>query len=134
MRPVKLSLLCLAISSATLSHNANAEENFSNIFTQGTPILDARYRYEYVDQNAAKGKAALDHANAQTLRTRLGFQTGKWYGLSSLVEADNVSRIGDESYNSTRNGQTQFSAVPDPDGTEINQALLRYDHKYGSAV
>ncbi|MBX9756531.1 MAG: alginate export family protein, partial [Pseudomonadaceae bacterium] len=134
MHPLKLSLLCLAVSSAALSHNAAAEENFSNIFTQGTPILDARYRYEYVDQNAAKGKAALDQADAQTLRTRLGFQTGKWYGLSSLVEADNVARIGNESFNSTRNGQKEYSVVADPDGTEINQALLRYDHQYGSAV
>jgi hypothetical protein len=133
MQVRKLSLLALAVG-ACFSHNASAEESFSNIFTQGTPILDARYRYEYVDQDAVKGKAALDHANAQTLRTRLGFQTGKWYGLSSLVEADNVSRIGDESYNSTRNGQKQFSVVADPDGTEINQALLRYDYKYGSAV
>lgn len=134
MRLHKLSLLCLAVTGVTLSHSVLAEENFSNIFTQGTPILDARYRYEYVDQDAAKGKAALDHANAQTLRTRLGFQTGKWYGLSSLIEADNVARIGNESFNSTRNGQTEYSAVPDPDGTEINQALLRYDHQYGNAV
>ncbi len=134
MRPLKLSLLCLAISSAALSHTASAEESLSNLFTRGTPIAEARYRYEYVDQNAAKGKAALDQANAQTLRTRLGFQTGKWYGLSSLVEADNVARIGDESFNSTRNGQKEYSVVADPDGTEINQALLRYDHKYGSAV
>ena len=133
MHPLKLSLLSLAIA-AGVSGQVCAAEDFSNLFTGGKSILDARYRYEYVDQNAAKGKAALDHANAQTLRTRVGFQTGQWYGLSSLVEADNVSRIGDESYNSTRNGQTQFSAVPDPDGSEINQALLRYDHKYGSAV
>jgi hypothetical protein len=133
MHPLKLSFLALAIG-AGVSGQVCAAEDFSNIFSQGTPILDARYRYEYVDQNAVKGKAALDHANAQTLRTRLGFQTGKWYGLSSLVEADNVSRIGDESYNSTRNGQKQFSVVADPDGSEINQALLRYDHKYGSAI
>jgi hypothetical protein len=134
MRLHKLSLLCLAITGVTLSHNVVAEESFSNIFTQGTPILDARYRYEFVDQDAAKGKTAPDHANAQTLRTRLGFKTGTWYGLSSLLEADNVARIGNESFNSTRNGPKQYSVVADPDGTEINQALLRYDHKYGSAV
>ncbi|MWV15697.1 hypothetical protein F3I16_06490, partial [Pseudomonas sp. L-22-4S-12] len=106
-----------------------AEEAFSNLFTEGKPIFDARYRVEHVDQDNA-----LKHANAQTLRTRLGFQSGKWYGLSALVEADNVSRIGDAAYNDTRNGQTEYSAVPDPDGSEINQALLRYDHQYGSAV
>ncbi|MDP3848293.1 MAG: hypothetical protein Q8R10_17895 [Pseudomonas sp.] len=134
MRPVKLSLLCLAISSATLSHNAVAEESLGNILGQGRLIFEERYRYEYVDQDAVKGKPELKQADAQTVRTRLGFQTGKWYGLSSLIEADNVTRIGNESFNSTRNGQKEYSAVADPDGTEINQALLRYDHKYGTAI
>lgn len=129
MRMMKLTLLSLAIASTTLSHAALAEEAFSNLFTQGKPIVDARYRVEHVDQDNA-----LKHANAQTLRTRLGFQSGKWYGLSALVEADNVSRVGNASYNETRNGQAEYSVVADPDGSEVNQALLRYDHKYGSAV
>jgi hypothetical protein len=129
MRMMNLSLLSLAIASSTLSHTAFAEEAFSNLFTQGKPILDVRYRYEHVDQDNA-----LNNADAQTVRTRVGYQTGKWYGLSTLLEADNVSRIGDASYNSTRNGQRDFSVVADPDGTEVNQALLRYDHKFGSAV
>jgi hypothetical protein len=51
-----------------------------------------------------------------------------------LVEADNGARIGNESFNFTRNGQKEYSLVADPDGTEISQALLRYDHKYGSAI
>lgn len=129
MRTIKLSLLSLAIAGTTLSHAAHAEEAFSNLFTEAKPILDARYRYEHVDQDNA-----LKHANAQTLRTRVGVQSGKWYGLSALIEADNVSRIGDASYNETRNGQSEYSVVADPDGSEINQALLRYDHQYGSAV
>ncbi|TIH09316.1 hypothetical protein [Pseudomonas leptonychotis] len=129
MRTMKLSLLSLAIAGTTLSHAAHAEEAFSNLFTEAKPILDARYRYEHVDQDNA-----LKHANAQTLRTRVGVQSGKWYGLSALIEADNVSLIGDASYNETRNGQSEYSVVADPDGSEINQALLRYDHQYGSAV
>ncbi|MDZ4335249.1 MAG: hypothetical protein U1A62_16450 [Pseudomonas sp.] len=126
---MKLSLLSLAIAGTTLSHAAFAEESFSTLFSEAKPILDARYRYEHVDQDNA-----LKHANAQTLRTRVGVQSGKWYGLSALIEADNVSRIGDASYNETRNGQSEYSVVADPDGNEINQALLRYDHKYGAAV
>ncbi|MDF3194568.1 hypothetical protein P3C18_07840 [Pseudomonas sp. 1928-m] len=129
MRMMKLSLLSLAIAGTALSHAAFAEESFSNLFSEAKPILDARYRYEHVDQDNA-----LKHANAQTLRTRVGVQSGKWYGLSAQIEADNVSRIGDASYNETRNGQSEYSVVADPDGSEINQALLRYDHKYGSAV
>ena len=126
---MKPTLLSLAIASATLAQGAFAAEELSNLFTQGKPILDARYRFENVDQNND-----LRDANAQTLRTRAGFQSGKWYGLSGLLEVDNVSRIGDDAYNSTRNGQKEYAVVADPDGTEVNQALLRYDHKLGSAV
>ena len=129
MRPITLSLLSLAIASSTFSHAAFASQPLSTLITEGKPILDLRYRYEHVDQDNA-----LNNANAQTLRTRIGFQSGKWYGLSALIEADNVSRIGDASYNSLRNGQTDFSVVADPDGSEINQALLRYDHSLGNAV
>jgi hypothetical protein len=121
--------LSLAIASSTFSHAASATQPLSTLITEGKPILDLRYRYEHVDQDNA-----LNNANAQTLRTRAGFQSGKWYGLSALIEADNVSRIGDASYNNTRNGQGDYSVVADPDGSEVNQALLRYDHTYGSAV
>ncbi|MDH1054463.1 alginate export family protein [Aquipseudomonas alcaligenes] len=126
---MKPTLLSLAIASATLAQGAFAAEELSNLFTQGKPTLDARYRFENVDQNND-----LRDANAQTLRTRAGFQSGQWYGLSGLLEVDNVSRIGDDAYNSSRNGQKEYAVVADPDGTEVNQALLRYDHKLGSAV
>lgn len=131
MRMMKLTLLSLAVASSTFSfsHAVLAEEAFSKLFTEAKPILDVRYRYEHVDQDNA-----LNNANAQTIRTRIGLQSGKWYGLSALIEADNASRVGDASYNSTRNGQGDYSVVADPDGSEINQALLRYDHQYGSAV
>ncbi len=124
-RPTPLAIALLCLSTPLV-----AAEDLSNLLTEGKAIVDARYRYEHVDQGNA-----LKHANAQTLRTRVGFQSGKWYGLSALIEADNVSRLGDAAYNSTRNGQSgDYAVVADPDGSEINQALLRYDHALGSAV
>jgi hypothetical protein len=124
-----LRLTPLALSLFAIGLNAQAAEDASNLVTQGKASLDARYRYENVDQDNP-----LNNANAQTLRTRIGLQSGKLYGFSGLVEADNVSRIGDASYNNTRNGQTDYSVVADPDGSEINQALLRYDFSLGNAV
>ncbi|MGF6692521.1 hypothetical protein M2318_002593 [Metapseudomonas resinovorans] len=88
MHMLKPALLSLAVAGT--SHAALAAEDLGNLFTQGKPILDARYRYENVEQDNN-----LRNANAQTLRTRVGFQSGKWYGLSGLVEVDNVSRLGD---------------------------------------
>ena len=126
---MKRSLHPLALALLACAPGAYAQEPLSQLFTDGKPILDVRYRYEHVDQDNA-----LNNANAQTIRTRIGFQSGQWYGLSALIEADNVSRIGDASYDSFRNGQTDYSVVADPDGSEVNQALLRYDHAQGSAV
>jgi len=130
IQPSRLALALLAAGLA-VSTATSAEESFSNLFTEAKPIFDLRYRYEHVDQDNA-----LKHANSQTLRTRIGVQTGTWYGLSALIEADNVSRLGTSAYNNTRNGQidNNYPTVPDPDGSEINQALLRYDHAQGSAV
>ena len=125
----RATLTPIALALLSLSAPTFAAEDLANLVNQGKVSVDARYRYENVDQDNA-----LNNANAQTLRTRIGLQSGKWYGLSGLVEADNVSRIGDASYNSTRNGQGNYSVVADPDGSEINQALLRYDHQYGNAV
>ena len=126
---MKPSLLSLAIATSALSPAISVAEDFTDLFTKGKVGVDLRYRYEHVDQDNA-----LANANAQTLRTRLSVQSGKWYGLSTLIEADNVSRLGDDSYNNTRNGQKNFSVVADPGTSEINQSLLRYDHQLGSVV
>ena len=125
----RATLTPIALALLSLSAPTFAAEDLANLVNQGKVSVDARYRYENVDQDNA-----LNNANAQTLRTRIGAQSGKWYGLSGLVEADNVSRIGDSSFNSTRNGQTDYSVVADPDGSEINQALVRYDFKQGNVV
>lgn len=123
MRNVPLTLFgCSLVFSAIVG----AADSPTRLFSEGQPILDLRYRYEHVDQ-----ENSLKNASAQTLRTRVGYQTGNWVGLSALLEADNVSRIGDMTYNSTRNNQGQYTVVADPDGTEVNQALLRYTHKLG---
>ncbi|MCJ8168863.1 alginate export family protein [Atopomonas sediminilitoris] len=127
-RTLATAVFTLSALSAALSANAHAQ-SLSQLWSEGKVGLDARYRYEHVDQDNA-----LNNANAQTLRTRITLQSGQWYGLSTLVEADNVSRIGDQSYNDTRNQQGQYSVVADPDGSEINQALVRYDFAQGYAA
>lgn len=98
-----------------------AADSFTDALTGGTPKLDLRLRYENVDQNNA-----LDSADALTLRTRLGYETGKFNGFSAYVEMENVTAIGDDSYNSTQNGKSQYSVVVDPQGTEVNQSYLDY--------
>jgi hypothetical protein len=111
MRTIHLTPLALLVLSAPLL----AGEELTNLLDDGKVNLDLRYRYEYADQDNP-----LNNANAQTLRSRISLQSGKFQGFSALVEADNVSRIGDASYNNTRSGQTDYPVVADPDGSEIN--------------
>ncbi len=87
----------------------------------GTPSLDARLRWEQVDQTNA-----LQTADAFTVRGRLGYTTGKWNDLDAMLEYEGVSSLLAQEYNSTRNGRTRYSVVADPAGEELNQAWIRY--------
>jgi len=119
-RPTVAAMLLSAIA---LPGGVRAEtvENLSDMVTQGKINLDFRYRYEYVDEDGFGPEA-----KASTLRSRLGLTSADWRGLSFLLEFSNVSYVGDDDYNSTENGKTQYPVVADPKGTEVNQALLRY--------
>jgi hypothetical protein len=86
----------------------------------GKPMLNLRPRYEHVEQ---EGKA--EEANALTLRTLAGWQTGSYRGFSAMAQLIDVGRANDN-YNDTKNGRMQFPVVADPDDTDINQAWLDY--------
>ena len=88
--------------------------------TEGKLLLNLRPRYEHVEQD---GKAY--DANALTLRTLLGWQTGTYRGFSAMAQMIDVGRLN-QNYNDTKNGRTQFPVVADPDNTDINQLYLDY--------
>ncbi len=83
--------------------------------------LNLRYRYEFVDQDGF----AKD-AQASTLRTRLAYRSPTFSNLEFLTEVDYVRPIGNELYNSTRNGITDRPVVADPKGTQVNQAMILF--------
>jgi len=87
----------------------------------GTPWLDARYRFEHVEQDGLPRDA-----DANTLRLRLGYRTGAFHGVSVLVEGELLRHLGDDSFNDTLNGKTGHPVVADPDAEEINQAYLAF--------
>lgn len=121
----KLITSCLAISILSLGTFSAANAQTTNPFTQipdafkkGKFWLDARYRYEMVDNSTI-----ANDGNASTLRTNLGYETGEI--LNSLkfgAEVQDVSYIGDgEDFNNGINGRTTYPSILDPDGTEVNQ-------------
>jgi len=111
------ALACVALGAAG---GARADE-LADAFKAGKPYIDARYRYEFVDQDGLP-----KNARASTLRTRLGYASGELYGLSGVLEFENIAVIGSDDYNDTINGNVTRPVVADPEGTEVNQAYIQY--------
>ena len=90
--------------------------------SEGDVYAKFRYRYEHVDDDLVP-----DEANASTLRSALGYQSGELYGFSTLLEAELVNRIfsGDFREYPGQPGSTS-AVVADPDSTELNQGYLQY--------
>jgi len=113
---------CIAASfPAYAADQPTVESDFTKALTEGKPIFDARYRYEYVDQDGL-----ANEANAHTLRTRLGYETGKFKDFSALLEFENITDIGGENYNDTINGKTTYPTVADPEDTSLNRLQITY--------
>lgn len=138
MAILKQNTLVLALLSAGLifsTSNALAEdsESIADAVTAGKAHVDLRYRYEFVDQDGFN-----KNANASTLRTRLNYRTARWNGFSVFLEADNVSHIIVDDFNSGMGtsppGKSIYPIVADPKGTEINQAYLDYNFSDGNFI
>lgn len=103
-----------------LSGGAHAQ-TLPEAIAAGKPIFEVRPRYEAVDQaNLAR------EAQAFTVRTRLGWETGAWRDMKGLIEFEDVRQIGDEDYNSGINGKTLYPVVGDPDVTELNRLQVTW--------
>jgi hypothetical protein len=95
---------------------------------QGDWIVDARLRYETVDQDGFG-----ETAQAATLRARLGYETAAWRGFAALIEAEGVTALVDD-YNSTTNGQVGYPVVLDPEAAELNRAQVSWTGERASVV
>lgn len=83
------------------------------------PLVDARLRYEHVEQ-----APLTSDAEAVTARIRAGFEA-KTSAFSFLAEAEGTLAIS-EHYNSGLNGKTAFPLVADPQNVELNRLQLQY--------
>jgi hypothetical protein len=113
------SVSVLALLCSTMA--AHAELPLAGIIAQGRPVIDLRARYETVTDNSK----ALD-ANANTIRARLGYDTGYWNNLQLGFEFDQIWTVGGATYNSTRNGKTAYPTIADPSMTVLNRLTLTY--------
>lgn len=120
---IRAGLACQIGAAAALvilaAGPAQAEEDWANLYLDAKPVLDMRYRFEYVDQDGLPGEA-----EANTLRTRFGFETGRFYGFGAAFDIEWIEAFGDEDFNNTINGKTSFPVVADPDDEQVNQLYL----------
>lgn len=108
-------LLLISLISPLVCVGESIGESLSN----GTVGLNFRYRYEFVDQDGLG-----EDAGASTLRTRLTYTSADWQKLSVTIELDDVAYLGSDRFNSSRNGESDYPVVADPDGTQVNQAYF----------
>lgn len=117
----------IACTSAATAAEPAAAGPLETALTKGKVSLDARLRYEHVDQPATD-------ADALTLRTRLGYTTGSYYGFTAGVEAQNTTALVDD-YQEPGQPATGHSVVADPELTEVSQAWIGYANKdYGTTA
>ncbi|NQX90509.1 MAG: hypothetical protein HRT77_17880, partial [Halioglobus sp.] len=116
-----VAVLALAAGSPSVHAEETVVTNFAELVSKGTAAVDFRYRYEQVDQDGFD-----DNAKGGTLRSRLTLTTAVLHNFSGQLEADNVSNVGPDDYNSTENGKTEYPVIADPQGTDLNQAWIQY--------
>ncbi len=120
------SLLALSVISgsamADLTKQVEDALNFYHYGKNGAVKIDLNYRYENVDQD----RGAQKTANANTARLRAGLLSPTFYGFQGYAEYEGNLAM-QEDFNSTRNGNTAYSTVADPEKSELNQLWISYD-------
>ncbi|MCF6230383.1 MAG: alginate export family protein [Gammaproteobacteria bacterium] len=111
------------ISGATLmvAGSAASASGITEAIKGGEVSGDFRLRMETVTQDNA-----LNDANALTLRSRLGYRTADYKGLTGFMEFENVTALNDDYEPMPSNPAKTESVVADPEGTEVNQLYLKY--------
>lgn len=115
MKRIHSSLLALAVTTTPafaadeLESEQSSSSSISEALSEGEVTIGFRARAEQVDSNGS------DKVDLTSLKTRLTYESAGYQGFSTLIEMDDVTHL------------TDFEGgIGDPEGTEINQALLAY--------
>ena len=87
----KIKLILLGSILFQITHElAYGQSELEKALSEGKPTLNARLRYETAEVGS------LEDAEALTVRTRLGYKTGGFYGFKSFVELEDTTALNDD--------------------------------------
>jgi len=123
-----LGVLTVSLATASAGYANEISDSIAKAFEDDLVSLSFRLRSETVDDDAQS-----QDATANTLKSRLTLapKLDDWLFLAQI---DDVRHIGSDRFNDTRNGNTQYPNVVDPEGTDINQAFIRYSGIEGTQL
>ena len=122
---VRQSALFLLLSICCQSVSADAEvDEFWTSLSGGKLDFSSRYRYEHVDDDAA-----VNNANASTIRTTLGYRTADFHGFGLRILGQDVRDVFVDDFNDATgrpNSKTNFAVVADPSETDLLEAFISF--------
>lgn len=124
----RIILVAMFIMLSVGSTQLAIADTFTKMLTEGKVSADFRLRYENVDQDNA-----LKNADALTLRSRLGYTTGDFLGFSAMLEFEDSREVGVDNYDDGLGSNPKYSAVTDPETTELDQGFVQY-HNWGATA
>ena len=120
--PALRGMLGVLLVSTLSAQAARASDSGSllDALLQTRPLVDIRLRYEDVQQTGV-----AENAHAETLRARLGLQTGKFLDTSLLAEGEAMVPL-DHDYRPDNSvpTYTRFPVVADPENYVLNRLAL----------
>jgi len=124
-----LSLITTAILAAPTAFAGETAhgKSITEALSDSTVKVNLRARYEGVDQD---GKAK--DASALTLKSRITVNTGSYSNFSLGLEVDKVDALVDDY--AVPGEASEYPVVADPQGTDVNQAFIKYANSGFSAV
>jgi hypothetical protein len=114
---ITTALLLLSIVGSSAVRADDSSGSLAAALGQTKPLVDIRLRYEEVEQTGF-----VDNAHAETLRARLGGETGKFLDTSVLAEGEAMIRL-DRDYrpDNAVATYTRFPSVADPENYVLNR-------------
>lgn len=119
--PITLTTALLIFSQVATADIEKMVEDTLQFGDGGAVKFDFNYRYENVDRDAETDKTA----NANTVRTRIGVLSPKFYGFQGFAEYEGTHAMQND-YNDGRNNNPAFATVADPAQNELNQLWISY--------